>query len=89
MGERLGRGRDEDHPVILILLRLLSLFGKPFRWKCPRCGGIFAEIHVSMDRRRNQAPVIRSIRGDITCDSCGFKDSHDDYVLRHRRRVRA
>ena len=62
----------------------MRLRRKPFQWKCPRCGGIFAEIHVSMERRRNRLSRLTSIRGDITCDGCGFGDSEANYIRRHR-----
>lgn len=62
----------------------MRLRREPFRWFCPVCGGIFAAIHVSMDRRRNRLPRLRSIRGDITCDSCGAVDSELNFVARSR-----
>lgn len=62
----------------------MRLRPRPFRWRCPACGGIFATIHVSMTRRRNRLPMLMSIRGDILCDYCGLTDSEENYVRRHR-----
>lgn len=57
---------------------------EPFRFSCPGCGGIFVTIHVSMERRRNRLPALRSMRGDITCDQCGLVTDADDWVREHR-----
>jgi len=55
-----------------------------YQFACPYCGGIFFTAHVSMDRRPNRLPRLRSMRGDVTCDECGLVTDLDSFIRWHR-----
>lgn len=58
---------------------------RPFRFRCPLCGGIFFRVDVALVRRRfDRPPDITSIGGQLTCTDCRYVSNYQDYVDQHR-----